>query len=202
MVFSDNGPKYSCLAYQEFAKEYEFKHVTSSPYYPQSNREAERAVPTIKRLLKKSKDPYRALLAYRTALLHMGYSPSELPMSRVLRSTVPTTRPQRTLQIPDLEVVRSLDHLHKAKQKQNFDARHQTRQSHRTRQLPPLESGDTVWLPERERIGTVGDEVAPQSFQVQTSEGLYCPNGHDLIRLLDSSETTPSHKTTDRLSAN
>ena len=67
-------------------------------------------------------------------------------MSRVLRSTVPTTRPQRTPQIPDLEVVRSQDHLQKAKQKRNFDARHQTQQ------LPPLESGDPVWLSEREEL--------------------------------------------------
>ena len=63
-VFSHNGSLYSCLAYQEFAKEYEFNHVTSSPHHPQSNREAERAVRTIKKLLNKSKDPYRALLTY------------------------------------------------------------------------------------------------------------------------------------------
>ena len=47
IVFSNNGPQYSCLAYQKFAKEYEFQHVTSSPYYPQSNGEPERAVHTI-----------------------------------------------------------------------------------------------------------------------------------------------------------
>ena len=123
-VFSDNGPQYSCLAYPEFAKEYEFKHVTSSPHYPQSNGEAERVVRTIKQLLKKSKDPYRALLAYRTAPLHMGYSPSELLMSRVLRSTVPTTRLQRAPRTPDLDVVRSQVQKNKAKLKRNFDARY------------------------------------------------------------------------------
>ena len=52
-VISDNGPQYSSEAYASFAREYQFEHVTSSPHYPQSNGEAERAVQTIKSLLKK-----------------------------------------------------------------------------------------------------------------------------------------------------
>lgn len=71
-VISDNGPQYSAEAYARFAQGYHFKHVTSSPYFPQSNGEAERAVRTIKELLKKSKDPYLALLAYRTTPLEVG----------------------------------------------------------------------------------------------------------------------------------
>ena len=73
----------------------------SSPYFPQSNGEAERAVGTIKNLLKKSGDPYLALLSYHTTPLQLGYSPSELLMSRVLRSTVPTTRKQRAPKVVD-----------------------------------------------------------------------------------------------------
>ena len=48
---SDNGPQYSAEVYKTFAKGYQFTHVTSSPYHPQSNGEAERAVGTIKCLL-------------------------------------------------------------------------------------------------------------------------------------------------------
>lgn len=61
-LVSDNGPQYSSQAFKEFVKEYEFKHVTSSPYFPQWNGEAERAVGTIKSFLKKGDDPYKALL--------------------------------------------------------------------------------------------------------------------------------------------
>ena len=48
LVESDNGPQYSCQSFNEFAENYQFRHKTSSPYYPQGNGEAERAVKTIK----------------------------------------------------------------------------------------------------------------------------------------------------------
>ena len=74
-VISDNGPQYASEAYRLFAQDYQFKHITSSPYFPQSTGEAERAVQTVKNLLK-SDNPYLALLAYRTTPVLAGYSPS------------------------------------------------------------------------------------------------------------------------------
>ena len=159
-VISDNGPQYASEAYKKFAEEYQFKHVTSSPYFPQSNGEAERAVRTIKGLLKKSSDPYLALLAYRTTPLQVGYSPSELLMSRTLRSAVPTTRIQRAPRVPDPDIVRTKDGDIKARQKQNFDYHHGVRS------LPPLEPGDSVWLPDKQVEGEVQGEVTPHSYQV------------------------------------
>ena len=68
VVISDNGPQYASDAYATFAKDYQFYHFTSSPYFAHSNGEAERAVGTIKNLLKESDDPYLALLAYRATV--------------------------------------------------------------------------------------------------------------------------------------
>ena len=79
-VISDNGPQYASQEFCDFAKEYGFKHTTSSPHFPQSNGHAERAVQTAKNLLKGSKDPHMSLLSYRsTPLPWCGLSPAELP---------------------------------------------------------------------------------------------------------------------------
>lgn len=55
-----------------FAHTNGFHHVTSSPKYAQSNGEAERAIKTVKGLLKKTADPYLALLVYKTLRCKMA----------------------------------------------------------------------------------------------------------------------------------
>jgi len=79
ILLSDNGPQYSSTEFSEFAANYGFVHGTSSPHYPQSNGLAERAVKTVKKLLKESTDQCLALLSYRTTPLPWcGLSPAEL----------------------------------------------------------------------------------------------------------------------------
>ena len=56
-VRRDNGPQYASAEFTHFAKEWGFKHTTTSPGLPQSTGEAERVVETTKSLLKKEKDP-------------------------------------------------------------------------------------------------------------------------------------------------
>lgn len=53
---SDNGPQYACALFKDFASEYGFTHLTSSPRYPQGNGEAEWAVGTVKGLWKEGGD--------------------------------------------------------------------------------------------------------------------------------------------------
>ena len=90
---SDNGPQYSSEQFAEFANQYGFSHITSSPKYPQYNGAAERAVRTINDIMKWNKiqngDKYMVMLAYRSTPLENGLSPAELLMGRQLRTTVP-----------------------------------------------------------------------------------------------------------------
>lgn len=79
VLMSDNGPQFSGQAFTSLAASYGFRHITSSPKFPSSNGEAERAVQTMKNL-KKAGDPYLALLAHRATPLQSGYSPAKLIM--------------------------------------------------------------------------------------------------------------------------
>ena len=90
VLHSDNGPEFSSLKFQQFAKQYQFQHVTSSPRLPQSNGLLERTVQTAKKLLKKAyednKDNYLAILELQTTV---GLSPSQLLMGCCTRSIIP-----------------------------------------------------------------------------------------------------------------
>lgn len=67
ILITDNGPQFAASDFADFAKDYDFHHVTSSPHYPQSDGEVERAVRTVKILLRKGEDPHKALMAYRAS---------------------------------------------------------------------------------------------------------------------------------------
>ncbi len=175
LVISDNGPQFASEEYASFAKEYGFEHVTSSPLFPQANGEAERAVRTVKNLLKKSPDPYFALLVYRSTPLEVGYSPSKLLMGRNLRTNIPTIREQRVPKTPDFSVVVARDEREKRRQKENFDAHHGARE------LPTLSPGDTVWCKDRQSPAQVVEETAPRSYVIQTPEGTYRRNRRHVV---------------------
>ena len=88
-VVTNNGPQYSSNEFQSFAESYSFSNVTSSPYYPRGNGEAERAIRTLKNLLKNVKDPYLALMSYRATLLPWcNLFPAQLLMGRRIRTVV------------------------------------------------------------------------------------------------------------------
>ena len=188
VVVSDSGPQYSAEAYKTFAKDYQFTYVTSSPYHPQSNGEAERAVGTIKRLLSKGKDPYLAILSYRSTPLQNGFSPSELLMNRKLRTTVPMTREQRKPKVPDQTLIKAREEEIKKNLKRNYDRRYGVRE------LPELNPGDIVWIPDREEEAVVQEEVAPRSYRVNTPEGTVRRNRRGLVHMpeTDSQSTVES----------
>ena len=123
-VRSDNGPQYASAEFTHFAKEWGFKHTTSSPRFPQSNGEAERAVETTKSLLKKEKDPSKGLSEYRSTPLGCGSSPSELLMGRKLRNTIPTFHTVLNPSWPDMDKLREREAGSKEPQRLNFNQQH------------------------------------------------------------------------------
>lgn len=57
-LITDNGPQFDSETFKSFVQQYGFQHCTSSPHYPQSNGRAEKAVQTIKNLIKKIREIY------------------------------------------------------------------------------------------------------------------------------------------------
>ena len=140
-VVSDNGPQFSSQEFSDFASNYQFAHVTSSPHYPASNGQAERAVKTAKQLLKNADDPFLALLSYRaTPLPWCGKSPAELLMGRKLRSNIPQTTDSLVPQWSYLQEFRAQNKEFKKRQKRDYDRRH------RVQDLPAIPDNTDVWV--------------------------------------------------------
>ena len=93
-MFSDGGPCYASCEFRKFSESWGFRHIMSSPHYPQSNGFIERVVQTVKATMKKAKhagtDPELALLCVRAtpADAKIG-SPTELLYNRRVRTNLP-----------------------------------------------------------------------------------------------------------------
>ena len=169
VVKSDNGPQYSSHEFATFAKSYGFKHATSSPLYPQSNRQAERTVKTVKQLISQSNDPYLTLMTYRaTPLPWCDLSPSELYMGRKIRTPVPQTDHLLVPEWSYLPDFRESNAAFKGHQKKNFDMQHGVQIFQMTRKLEPVR-------------GTVLTQAnAPRSYVVSTPSGVVRRNRQHL----------------------
>ena len=168
-LVSDNGPQYSSREFTAFAKSYDFCHITSSPYFAQSNGQAERTVKTMKKLLKTSDDHYMALLSYRTTPLPWcNISPAQLLMGRQIRTNLPQLGEILSPSWPYLEEFRCKNKEFKNKQKRDYDQRH------RATTLPLIPDDSNVWVTTGDRqvpgqVVTVAN--APRSYVVNTSSG-------------------------------
>ena len=129
----DNGPQYSLQEFAAFSKAYSFKHITSSPLFPQSNSQAERTVQTVKRILRQSEDIFKGLLVYRSTPLPLcDLSPAELSMGCKLRTPLPLTDKHLIPQWSYLSEFRALNKKFKNRQEKDCNRRH------RARELPVL----------------------------------------------------------------
>ena len=164
--YTDNQSTFVSAEFRNFAKEYGFDCVTSSPTYAQSNGLAERAVQTVKDMLKKAKDPYLAMLSYRTtAIDDIGLSPAEMMFSRKLKTKLPTSAPLLQQQgLP--KNLKNRFKRRQEKQKQYYDRG--------SKQLKPLKIGENVvmehnntWKP----ATVTAEHHTPRSYVVENEYG-------------------------------
>lgn len=170
MVISDNGPQYVSEDFKRFSRQWEFKHKTSSPAYPQSNGMAESAVKTAKRLLKKAKadgkDPYIAMLDHRnTPSQGIKASPAQRLFSRRTRTLMPMH--DNLLQPKIIHTRQGLI------ENRNRQAACYNRHA---KDLDPLKQGDRVRVQPEEhnktwRKATVMKSVDCRSYDVQLDSG-------------------------------
>ena len=166
-VVTDNGRQFVSSEFQIFADKWNFVHTASIPYFPQSTRQAERAVQITKRILQQE-DPFLALLLYRTtATSPTAVGPAELAMGRKLSTTLPTLPAHLEPKKIDMKKLKERDEKAKNANKKYFD------RCHGDKNLPELHPGDIVLQKlDHERQwqnpATVLREVAPHS--------LYCTN--------------------------
>ena len=164
---TDNGPQYSSREFTSFCHTYGIEHHTSSPRYPQSNGEAERAVQTVKNLWMKCEDKYLALLDYRTTPLEScKLSPAQLSMCRRPRNKLPTHVSLLKPSAYDLNKVKQAMNEDKETQRYYYDKK-------AGKDKPVLVPGDPVrmspfpgtknWLP----ASVVAHHHSPRSYIVE-----------------------------------
>ena len=189
----DNAPQLSSQEFAQFEQKYNIKHVTSSPHFPASNGQAERAVKTLKKLLKKSEDPFQALLAYQaTPLPWCGRSPVELLLGRKIHSTLPVSKATLVPEWLYLEEFQRGNETFKQCQKTYYDHRH------RVQNLPEIPDNTDVWIsPGGSLIAgrTITSAGAPRSYIVQMPTGKIRRNCSQLnIQPSTTADTPPLPK--------
>jgi hypothetical protein len=129
--------------FEEFAQKWNFQHVTSSPQYPKSNGMVERAIQTVKNIIKKCIESRTelelALLDYRnTPVDYCILSPCKLFFNRKLRTLITI---QNKLLLPkniDFKKQRQMLVRRQSKQKMYYDKS--------VKFLKPLKANDKVYI--------------------------------------------------------
>ena len=160
-VVTDNGPQFTSAEFQLFLKTNGIKHITTAPFHPVTNGQAERFVQNFKHAMKCEKQSTsqlqtniaKFLLAYRnTAHSTTGEPPSVLFLGRPLRTRLDLVKPD----LPRKVLNRQIDQA-RAKE------RSPTRQlSIGQTVLARNYTGKDKWLP-----GTVQVKPGPLSYKIK-----------------------------------
>lgn len=173
-LVSDNGPQYTSQLFQQFVKEWDIEHVTSSPRYPQSNGFIERMVQTVKNIIAKAKkshqDVQKALLCQRATPIDSSLpSPAELLYGRKIRGTIPMkVRVNNTL--PNCNRDIATDHLKKRQDQQkeyHHGRAHEQSPLYKEQHVRIQDLVKKKWVPGV----VVNKRQEPRSYEVRTENG-------------------------------
>ena len=187
ILLTDNGPPFGSAAFGDFARNFDFEHVTMSPYHSQTNGLAERAIQTLKKLMIKCRETKSdfalAILNLRNTPTSSAGSPAQRLYGRRTRTLLPTARSKLNPSLIDPGVVTSHRSDQRSAAKQEHDRQ--------ARDLTPLKIGDPVrmrkdksWVPVKTvKLPTQQD---PRSYVVESEEGTqYRRNRRDLLKTLE-----------------
>ena len=190
-LMSDGGTQYSSSEFADFAQQWGFEHVTSSPYHPHSNGLAERTVQTVKNILSKTlhsnQDPLLAILEYRNTPIDDIGSLTELLMSRKLSSLLPTTQKKLRPTLQPQQVTQARMLRRQKKQKQYYDRR--------TKPLKDIRHGERVRILQQHKWqpAIVKEKMdSPCSFILETPGG--SQYSHNQSHILKSNESAQVEK--------
>ncbi|KAF4514255.1 UNVERIFIED_CONTAM: hypothetical protein B566_EDAN019553 [Ephemera danica] len=180
----DNAPPLVGSEFKKFLIDWGIVQITSSPYYPKSNGQAEAAVKIAKRILKDCADPQLGLLAYRnTPIAGLDASPAQLSMSRHLRSTIPVPPQKLSPAVSQHRDFKIKNDIKKEKQKLYHDKHHGAKEA------SVLPTGSKVWMRDIKRKGHILKQAGPpRSYLVQTTQGVFRRNRVHLTRLPEGGE--------------
>lgn len=171
-VISDNGPQFSGIEFRQFCNTHNIQHMTSSPLHSSGNGQVEKAIGTVKTMMKKCMENgenwYTGLLALRNTPVAQGLlAPSQYLQGRLLRDDLPGQQGNYKVQSYNLEIYREQLGSIKSKNKFYYD-------NHAGPEKKSLGHGQNcyfktasgTWVP-----GIVDKMVSDRSYLLTTSSG-------------------------------
>lgn len=127
-IRSDNGPQYASREFKEFTNQLNIEHITSSPGFPRSNGQVERAIQTVKLLMVKAVEDDKCFwhslhMLRNTPLEGNSLSPAQLLQGRNLYDGVPAQKHTLFPRAYNRELVRDKIIARQGNMKSNHDAK-------------------------------------------------------------------------------
>lgn len=197
---TDNATNFTGKEFQDFIKQWDIFHVTSSPHYAQSNGKAEATVKIAKQLIckteKNNEDLWLALLHHRNISNKIGTSPVQRLFARNTRTLIPSATKNY---LP--EIVKNVSEKIETNKQQ-----YKTYYDKRTKYSPTLNIGQPVaaqlnpemtkkWTP-----GSIENKLSDRSYVVNIDGNKYRRNIVHLKPMsptITSQQATVSHPTYD-----